>query len=417
MRKIFACLFSLLLLSQLTFPFQVFSETPTPTPQSDSSSQSDLSQKLKENQEKQADLEKKLAETRQQKQTLSSQITYMNRQIELTSLKIEETEQRIIQSGQEIASLSAKIGRLEESLTGLSGVLLNRIVETYKRGGIESWQMVLSSNGFSDLLTRLKYIRIIQTHDKRLMYQMEETKANYQDQKALLEEKKKEDERLKLQLDGYKVTLARQKAEKEQFLEITKNDEKRYQEMLTAARAEHQALLKILAGQGETAEIGPVKTGETIGTYIAGASACSNGPHLHFEVVKDGSQQNPINFLRDIGIRDTCNPDSGIVSNCFESQVQHFTPSGSWDWPIVGPVRITQEYGDTFWSRLGWYAGGPHTGVDMASGSFNSPGLTTVKAVADGTLRRGSIACGGGTLRYARVDQPDGIQTYYLHLN
>jgi hypothetical protein len=63
-------------------------------------------------------------------------------------------------------------------------------------------------------------------------------------------------------------------------------------------------------------------------------------------------------------------------------------------------------------ANLRYYGGGPHTGLDMIN-----PGNLTVKAVKPGTLFLGSIACGGGTLRYVHVKQDDNYDTFYLHVN
>jgi murein DD-endopeptidase MepM/ murein hydrolase activator NlpD len=84
---------------------------------------------------------------------------------------------------------------------------------------------------------------------------------------------------------------------------------------------------------------------------------------------------------------------------------------GSWNWPLNESIRITQSYGKTPYSSI--YAGDFHTGVDMVSTAD-----LTVKAIKSGTLYRGSIACGGGALRYVRVDHADDdYDTYYLHVN
>ena len=350
----------------------------------------DVPDQYKAKQKEIEELEVKISELQTQEKTLSSQIVFMDSQIKLTTLRIAQTEE-------EITTLTAKISRLEVSLDFLASVLGKRIAATYKRGEIDPVAIFLSSKGFSDFVRRYKYLKVIQLHDRRLLLTMEETRTNYDDQKT-------EIEKLKSKLESQQKLLDKQKKEKEYLLAATRSDEKRFREMLSNARAEQAALERILAGYGEVAPVGPVKTGETIGSYISGASACSTGTHLHFEVVKDGVQQNPTSYLKNISLM-------------FEDNVVNFSPSGSWDWPIFEPVRITQEYGQTFWSRLGWYRGGPHTGIDMVSGTLDNPGPRTARAVKDGTLNRGSIACGGGTLRYARVDQADGIQTYYLHLN
>lgn len=336
------------------------------------------------------ELEKKITALEKQEKTLSSQIIYMDSQIQLTSLKIAQTEE-------EIATLTTKISRLEVSLDFLAGILGKRIAATYKKAETDLVALFLSSRGFSDFIMRYKYLKVIQLHDRKLLLAMEETRVNYDDQRKLVED-------LKKKLESQQRLLDKQKKDKEYLLAVTRSDEKRFREMLVSARAEQAALEKILAGYGEVAQVGPIKTGEIIGSFIAGPSACSTGGHLHFEVVKDSSPQNPASYLRSISL-------------IFEDNVVSFAPSGSWDWPIFEPVRITQEYGETFWSRLGWYGGRPHTGIDMVSGTANNLGSRVVRAVQDGTLNRGSIPCGGGTLKFARVDQADGIQSYYLHTN
>jgi len=336
------------------------------------------------------ELEQKLDDLSKQKTTLASQISYMEGQIKVTGLKINQTEEQI-------RMLTEKIGRLEVSLDHLANLLNRRIVATYKKADVEVLALFFSSERFPDFIARYKYLKVIQANDRKLIYAMETTRTNYDDQR-------KEEEALKEKLEKQQSLLARQKKDKEYLLGVTKSDEKRYQEILATKRAEQQAILSILAGEGDVAEIGPVKTGESIATYINGASACSTGTHLHFEVQVSGQHQNPANYLRNASIN-------------FEENVAAFSPSGSWDWPIIEPIRVTQEYGETFWTRLGglWYTF--HTGIDIVSGSYDNPGPRTVKAVQDGTLYRGSVPCGGGTLKYARVDQANGIQTFYVHVN
>lgn len=345
------------------------------------------------------DLEQNLAETQAREKTLSSQISYMNSQIKLTTLKISETQTKIDQLAEEIEALSAKIDRLEESLGHLSEVLLNRIVETYKRGNVEPFHLLLSSSGFSDFLVRLKYIRVVQAHDKRLMFQMQETKDNYTDQKTLREEKKKEQETLRRQLEGQKRQLAQQIKDKKALLEITRNDERRYQELLAAARAEQAALESVMRQALALLKDGtPIDEGKEIALIgNSGAPYCSTGAHLHFEIRKENVPQNPANYLKNISL--TYDDD----------KVGRMSFTGDWNWPITEP-RITQEYGASYWARLGWYNGGPHTGIDMTS--INS----IIKAPKKGTLYKGSTSCRGVGMNFVAIDHGDGLISWYWHV-
>ena len=214
----------------------------------DSSSQSD---QLKKIQDEIKQVEDQLSKTRQQKQTLANEISYFDNQIKLAQLRIAGTANKLEQIGQDITTLISKIGRLENSLDEIAGILLNRVRETYIKGNITSLNLLLTSNGFSELLSRLKYIKVAQAHDKKLMEQIQNTKLNYEDQKKLLEEKKQEQESLKRQLEGYKVSLNTQKQDKERLLEATQNDETKFQDMLANLNRQKQGLVSAVAASGE----------------------------------------------------------------------------------------------------------------------------------------------------------------------
>ena len=175
----------------------------------------------------------------------------------------------------------------------------------------------------------------------------------------------------------------------------------KYQDELASALAELEAIQGIISGKGAETEVKDVSEGEKIASVIPSASACSSGAHLHFEVVKDNAHVNPASLLSSKNVVWDNKPD------------ESFGFSGSWRWPVEDTVRITQGYGMTFFAAtLRYYGGNPHTGLDMIN-----PGNYSVSSVKPGKLFRGSIRCGGGTLRYVRVQQADGYDTYYLHVN
>lgn len=331
---------------------------------------------------------KKVQTLQQQANTLSNQIAQFNAQIYLTQLKINQTQEQIV-------LLGGRIDQLETSLQALSNAFSSRAVATYKmaRSG-ESFFLLITSGNLTKTIERFHYLQRAQMGDHDLLVRLQGAQNIYKQNKA-------EQEKLEQQLDDQKKQLAVQKAAKDQLLAITKNDEAKYQDLLAKALAELQAIQSIVAGQGTESEVKKVGEGEAIASIIPGTSACSSGGHLHFEVVKDQAHQNPASFLI---------PKSIVWDN------QPDTPfgfGGSWQWPVNDPIRITQGYGMTSYARLGWYGGGPHTGIDMLNDNWD----WTVKSVRTGTLFRGGIACGGGTLRYVHVKQDDGYDTYYLHVN
>jgi peptidoglycan hydrolase CwlO-like protein len=345
-------------------------------------------------------LEDLYRKTGEQKRSLQGEITKFNAAIVITTTRIYTTIGQIEELEREIATLTAKIDRLDVSLDQLSEILIKRIAETYKKGKIEPLALFFSSKDFSEFVARYKYLRVIQLHDRKLLIQMETVRTNYEDQKTLKEEKQAELEAARKKLEEQKNLLAQQKADKENLLKITKNNELRYQQLLSITRAEIEAIQGIIAGKGQEVEVGKVGQGASIATIITGASACSTGTHLHFQVAEGSDVKNPFSYLRNINLIDDSGGDP-------------YNATGDWDWPLNEPIRLTQGFGsDTsaIRSRIVWY--NFHTGIDVVSDD------RTVKAVKSGTLYRGAIACGGGTLRYVRVDHDDSnLDTYYLHVN
>ena len=148
-----------------------------------------------------------------------------------------------------------------------------------------------------------------------------------------------------------------------------------------------------------------VSEGDTIGRVIPSASGCSSGQHLHFEVHSGGSIQDPNNYLKPISFSYSPGYDTSYYGA--------INPHGIWNWPMNEPIEINQGFGSHPFAQA-FYPGGVHNGIDLDSGSS-----TNVKAVKSGKLYGGSYQCGGryaGTLLYAKVEQGDGITTWYLHM-
>lgn len=357
----------------------------------------ELTQKREEIKE----LQEKLVEVRGQKQTLASTISYLNNRIQLTQAQIDESQAQVERLQVEIADLSTRIQLLDATLEDITKILINRIGQTYKQSRVQPLYQVFMADTLPEALTRVKYLQLSQKNDREVMYQMETTKADFNNQKLLKEEKQAELDLLAAQLEQQQLSLSQQQEEKEALLEITRNDELRFQAELATKRAELEAIQSIIAGRGEETEVGDVSKGDQIAMVIPGASACSSGAHLHFEVANQGVHRNPAGYLSSKAVVWDNGPDSP------------FEFTGDWDWPLSGSVRITQGYGMTFYAAtMRYYGGGPHTGIDMVNNSDY-----TVKSVSDGKLFRGAIACGGGTLRYVRVAHNDELSSYYLHVN
>jgi peptidoglycan hydrolase CwlO-like protein len=352
---------------------------------------------------KQACLMQKISEKQSQAQTLSNLISVLNSQIAVQELQIKQTKLEISKLVTEVEQLTNRISGLNVSLDRMSLVMIERVGTSYKRRNGNPFLLLVNSDSLEHFFSRYKYLQTAQAHTTEIMKQAETQKIDYDQQKALKEKKQKEVEQKRQLLQTQQNELTRQRGDQQALLDQTKNDEARYQAELAKTLAEQGAIRSIVAGRANEEKVGEVKEGDKVASIISGSSPCSNGTHLHFEVVKDGAHANPSNYLKNISATWNNSPDGS------------FGFGGDWNWPINNPAKVNQGYGMTWYARVRRaYGGAPHTGLDIMS----KDGDLNVKAVKEGVLYRGAIACGKGLLRYVKVEHKDGgLSTYYLHVN
>ncbi len=324
-----------------------------------------------------AELEKKVTTLHSQAQTLSGQIVFYDSQIKLTSLKISQTEDQI-------ASISAKINFLENKLQEKSRLLEKQILLSYKQGQLDPLQIFLSSDDVSQLISRFKYLQIVQSTNRRFLADTQTVQNNYAQQKTLVQDSQK-------RLQTQKTALANLRADRDNLLKQTKSSEALYQKQLEQARLELQAVNSALAN---AVKQGPVSAGDPIGLVgNSGYPSCSTGKHLHFEVRVNDTWVNAETYLKNT--TDKWGLNIG---------------SGNWDWPLRGTLEITQRYGRTPYSYRYGYSGGIHTGIDMVSTD------DIIRAPAAGTLYSSAEKCGSSTINIKFIDHGSGVKTLYLHV-
>lgn len=345
-----------------------------------------------------------------ERESMTAQVVYLSSKIELAVNKIEAAKEKIVQLENEITGITGKIDNLESSLTKITSLFLDRIVMTYKYGEISPMNIILDTDNISDLVSRYKYAQMIQVHDRKLLFQLQNSKVNFQEQKKLREDKKIELANTQNQLEKEQLNLAQQKKEKELFLETTRNNEKKYRQELEAAKRESQEIQKAASILSQAGVAKHINRGDVIG--LMGNSGFSTGPHLHFSVYNltekdldkfnfNSGYENPVSYLSS-----KQRPFDSNACDDVPSRITKSIGNGSWDWPMSNPV-ISQCYGHTPWS---WrYQVGIHNGLDMYDDS--NPIIRAVDAGSAYTYRGGQSA-GNGVF----IFHGNGKMTLYWHL-
>lgn len=195
--------------------------------------------------------EEQIGKLQGQASTLKNQIAQFDTQIALTSLKIARTEEQI-------KMLGGRITQLGDSLDALTKAFNIRAVETYKLSKIENnIVFILSAGNIEDVVTKFHYLQRIQEEDQNLLIRLEQAQTTYEGEKD-------EQETLQAQLQTQKANLNSQKAAKNSLLSVTKNDEARYQSLLSQAKAQFASF------QGFTQSRGGA-------SLLSGQTKCNDG--------------------------------------------------------------------------------------------------------------------------------------------
>lgn len=196
------------------------------------------------------ELREKINASQQEQRSLASTIQVLNNRILLNEKEIEKTENEIRILELQIEDLSQRISGLELSLGELSQILLSRIQEQYKQSQVDPLTSLLASSGLAGFIREQRYIKRARAHTEDIMLATEVKRQVFDEQKAELEAKQLEVQLLQDRLEGQKNDLASQRAEKQNLLTVTKNDEQVFQRLLVQAEAELRSLRSFATSHG-----------------------------------------------------------------------------------------------------------------------------------------------------------------------
>lgn len=192
----------------------------------------------------------KLEETSVKKQTLQSALNYVNSKMSVTQSQINKTIYEIEKLEGEIKNLESNISNLDINLDQTTKLLSEKIKQSYKNSRINKAYLFVESNGLSEFLSRVKYLKIAQNHDRNSILDLERKRTAYDQQKNTKEQAQAQVLGLQDDLLKQKKSLDSQQKEKNNLLVVTKHEESRYQQLLNEAIAQQRAFSRFVTNQG-----------------------------------------------------------------------------------------------------------------------------------------------------------------------
>jgi peptidoglycan hydrolase CwlO-like protein len=182
--------------------------------------------------------------------SLKQTITTLNSKINLAQGQINQTQVQINQLEKEVDVLGGVLDTVNDSLGQLETIYTSRVRESYRRSRATPVDLIFSSDSIGDYYTKLKYLNTLKTKDQLILAELEKARNDYDQRKQDKVEKQQEVEELKAKLIAQKRVIDAQQAEKKDLLTLTQNDEKKFQKMLSDAKANLAALRRYVASQG-----------------------------------------------------------------------------------------------------------------------------------------------------------------------
>lgn len=198
----------------------------------------ELEEELEDLQEEIAEWEKVLAETRAKKGTLQGDVTLLNAQIKQAEAQIRAKNVAISNLGTEIKQKSTRItelvGKIDEGHESL-GSLMRRLNQIDDLTLVE---IAFAADSAFALFEDVDNLASVQIGLHEEFKEIRNAKAETEEERAALALKQSAELDARYVVESKKAEVAKNEAEKQQLLAITKNEEAEYQRVLAARQAE-----------------------------------------------------------------------------------------------------------------------------------------------------------------------------------
>lgn len=376
-------------------------------------------EKIKQSQERKAELEQLLkdAENRKEdyekhKQEVQATLNELQREIDDIISYIEQLDMELMEVTEHLDSLETQIAEKEEELDGVQiqlkeaieaeeeqyETMKKRIRYLYENGNESIWDILLGSDGLSDMLNRVEYRSRIAAYDNSLLERYELSKEITATNKAYLEAAVEDlyalKEEAEFERDAYLALSAEKGEQIELYLAQYQISEEMLEQYGEQIANEEMTIEEIYQAEEErAAEEDKIRKEEEERIRL------EEERRRKEEEERRRKEEEERKRLEEQLKKDRLNAAVGIELT-LETSINKMI------WPLPGDGRVYSKFGPRKAPTAG--ASTYHKGVDIG-GEYGAQ----IVAVLAGTVSRVAYSWDGGN--HVIIDHGNGLQTKYLH--
>jgi len=236
---------------------------PTPSPSTSGATHEEILEQIQAKEQQLKEIENKIdtyenlvGMKQKQQATLANQLGIIEDQISQAQTKIMKTTEEMTLIDLEISALEIKIKEKDIDIQYNSQVLSELIRTVYHSSQTDTLELLLKYDNLGDYFSQVEYLNTLNSKTKDVLARIDQAKAELQSQRDERKEVFEKLERLKNENVKNKFYLESEQFSKEDLLQATKGEEKKYQELLERVEAQRQTLL------GDISELSSQKEGE-----------------------------------------------------------------------------------------------------------------------------------------------------------
>lgn len=173
-----------------------------------------------------------ISEKRQQAATLEDVVLDFNGKIQKTENDIYSKQEEITASSLKIRQTEIEVDEKSEAITRIRGYIVSALREIYENDGVETLELFLKYQNFSDFFTQVEYRQVLQQDLELRVEALKSFRQKLEKEGIELTKEKDELKILKNELEKRNAILEEEREGKRSLLAQTRNEEWRFKEVL-----------------------------------------------------------------------------------------------------------------------------------------------------------------------------------------